>query len=120
TCAHRLPANSALLPLRDGGGDGARYVRFRGEPDIAGNVVHLLGTSGKHKSPRREHPQLGNAKLNPGLYDLRRQNAGRLATAATLIRVPLDHRTSEKNCSNNPRSSSGGPSRPSDITGVAT
>ena len=40
--------------------------------------------------------------------------------AATLIRLPLDHhRTSEKNCSNSPRSSSGGPSRPSLMTGVA-
>src|SRR5262249_45410154 len=52
---------------------------------------------------------------------LRRQSTRRLAFAATLIRLPLDrHRTSEKNCSNNPRSSSGGPSRPSAITGVAT
>ena len=38
-----------------------------------------------------------------------------------MIHLPPDHhRTSEKNCSNNPRSSSGGPSLPSDITGVAT
>ena len=35
--------------------------------------------TGKHTSPRREHPQLGNAKLNPGRYDLRRQSARRLA-----------------------------------------
>jgi hypothetical protein len=77
--------------------------------------------TGKHTSPCREHPQLGDTKHNPGRYDLRRQSAGRLAFAATLIRLPLDHhRTSEKNCSNNPRNSSGGPSRPSDITGAAT
>jgi hypothetical protein len=103
-----------LLPLRDGGG--ARYVGSRGEPNIAWDVVRLLGTSGKHKSPRREHPQLGNAKVNPGRYDLRRQSATRLAFAATL---PDHHRTSEKNCSNNPRSSSGGPSLPSLMFGIA-
>jgi hypothetical protein len=62
-------ATSALLPFRDDGGDGARYVRFRGEPDIAGNVV---GTSGKNTSPRREHPQLSDAARNPGFYDFRR------------------------------------------------
>src|SRR5215467_5013316 len=32
----------------------------------------------------------------------------------------LHQRASRKNCSNSPRNSSGGPSRPSDITGVAT
>src|SRR6201997_1295071 len=58
---HPQPANSALLPLRDGGGDGARYVRFRGEPDIAGDV----GTSGKNTGPRRKHPQLSDAARNP-------------------------------------------------------
>ena len=42
-------------------------------------MVQLLGTSGKHTSPRREHPQLGDAKHNPGLYDLRRQSARRRA-----------------------------------------
>src|SRR5262249_12153949 len=74
--------------------------------------------TGDNTSPRREHPQLGDAKHNPGFYDLRRQRARRLAFAATLIR--LHHRTSDKNCSNNPRSSSGGPSLPSLMMGVAT
>jgi hypothetical protein len=70
---------------------------------------------------RREYPQLGDATQNPGLYDLRGQSAKRLAFAATLIGLPLDHhRTSDKNCSNNPCSSSGGPSLPSLMMGVAT
>src|SRR5262245_17816029 len=76
--------------------------------------------TGKHTSPRREQPQLGDAERDPGRYDLRRQGARRLALAATLIRLALDHRTSEKNCSNSPRSSSCGTSRPSDIKGVST
>jgi hypothetical protein len=88
----------------------ARYVPFRGEPNIAGDVV---GTSGKNTGLRREHPKLGNAKLNPGRYDLRRQGAA-------LNLVPLSHFcTSAKNCWNSPSSSSGGPSRPSLMRGVA-
>src|SRR5262249_30453367 len=83
TCAHHPPANSALLPLRDGGDDGARYVRFRGEPDIAGDVVQLLGTSGKNTGPRREHPQLSDAARNPGFYDFRRQ--GRRSTRRWIL-----------------------------------
>src|SRR5215831_11735245 len=118
TCAHHPPANSALLPLRDGGDDGARYVRFRGEPDIAGDVVQLLGTSGKNTGPRREHPQLSDAARNPGFYDFRRQGA---TLDAALDLVPLSHFcTSAKNCWNSPSSSSGGPSRPSLMRGVAT
>src|SRR5262245_15288975 len=52
TCAHHPPANSALLPLRDGGYDGARYGRSRGEPDLAWKVVPLLGTSGENPGSR--------------------------------------------------------------------
>ena len=74
-------------------------------------------STGKHTGPRREQPQFGDAKYNPGRYDLWRQGARRLlALAATLIR----HRTSEKNCSNSPRNSSCGPSLPSLMIGVAT
>src|ERR1700730_11552798 len=70
---HPQPANSASLPLRDGGDDGARYVRFRGEPDIAGDVA----TSGKNTSPRREHPQVSDAARNPRVYGFRRQGDAR-------------------------------------------
>src|SRR5262249_59131889 len=67
---------------------------------------------------------LPESRLGGPIYDytpLRRQSARRRAFAATLIRLPLDHhRTSEKNCSNNPLSSSGGPSLPSLMMGVAT
>jgi hypothetical protein len=85
-----------------------------------GDAALGFSPTGEHTSPRREHPQLGDAKHNPGRYDLRRQRARRLTFGATLIRLPLDHhRTSEKNCSNNPRNSSGGPSLPSLMTGVA-
>jgi hypothetical protein len=44
--------------------------------------------SGEHTSPRREQPQLGDAKHNPGRYDLGRHGARRLAFAATLNRLP--------------------------------
>ena len=81
-----------------------------------GDAALSFSPIGEHTSPRREHPQLGDAKHNPGRYDLWRQSASRLAFAATLIR----HRTSEKNCSNNPRNSSCGPSLPSLMIGVAT
>src|ERR1700745_3167842 len=103
---HPQPANSALLPLRDGGGDGARYVCFRGEPDIAGDV----GPSGKNTGPRREPPQPRAAARNPGFYDFRRQGA---TLDAALDLVPLSHFcTSAKNCWNSPSSSGGGPPRP--------
>jgi hypothetical protein len=43
--------------------------------------------------------------------------SGRDYAAGKLNRANLHQRASSKNCSNKPRSSSGGPSRPSDITG---
>src|ERR1700757_1232650 len=91
----------------------ADYPIFRGEPDIAGDV----GTSGKNTGPRREHPQLSDAARNPGFYDFRRQGA---TLNAALDLVPLSHFcTSAKNCWNSPSSSSGGPSRPSLMRGMA-
>jgi hypothetical protein len=89
------------------------------QPGDAARPFGRPHTAGKHTSPRRKQPQLGDAKRNPGRYDLRRQSARRLAFAMMLIRLALDHRTSEKNCSNSPRNSSGGPSLPSLMTGVA-
>jgi hypothetical protein len=76
-----------------------------------------VGTSGKNTGPRREHPQLSDAARNPGFYDFRRQGA---TLDAALDLVPPSHFcTSAKNCSNSPRSSSGGPFEPSLMIGVA-
>src|SRR5262249_59523883 len=73
---------------------------------------------GKNTGPRREHPQLSDAARNPGFYDFWRQGA---TLDAALVLIPLSHFcTSAKNCWNSPSSSSGGPSRPSLMMGVAT